>query len=504
MSKVKPQELQELNLDLYKLVRDYENKDQLQEIERQLTDGSINNIYNKGKTLLHAAVENGNSELIILYLISKGADVNIRDNEGRSPLHYAANNGMNAICEELINSGAEVNAKDMNGSTALHLAALQKESKVVMSLLKGGAKDSRNNSNMMALDIAAEKGDEYSVNYLVKLDKSEIRLFSLHHAVEGGNLNVIEDLIKKDKRLVKYYNDFGSPLHLAAKLGKKEICELLIKEGASTIIEARTKPYDGCIALHFAAMNGYKEICELLIEKDRRCIDWPNMSGNTPLHMAAIAGNIEIINLLIKKGADINYKAANGDKVFNILARKIGKDPEIVAKLIKGKDQNELAALASNVIKNASGYIKDDNETWKLVQAIVDKVPEGSKIAVVTEVLKSLGNSSRRARLCGFVSEEDREMLKDIKPDSLWRKIVNRFYKSKDKPIVEQPKSFVQKEEVVEKKADKNNEISLSALSGVKLSGVSIPSGDDSKNKESFVEKERKRNMENIDVDRGV
>lgn len=56
-------------------------------------------------------------------LIRAGADVNVKNNFGRTPLHAAAESGHLGCLRELIAAGADVNAKDDNDFTPLHKAA---------------------------------------------------------------------------------------------------------------------------------------------------------------------------------------------------------------------------------------------------------------------------------------------------------------------------------------------------------------------------------------------
>ena len=63
-----------------------------------------------GSTALGHAAKKGHKEIAKL-LISKGADVNASDEEGRVPLHFAAANSQKEIAELLISKGANVNAK---------------------------------------------------------------------------------------------------------------------------------------------------------------------------------------------------------------------------------------------------------------------------------------------------------------------------------------------------------------------------------------------------------
>ena len=55
--------------------------------------------------------------------LRNGANVNAKDEDGRTALHLAAFNGHADIVEALLRHGADVNAKDKDGYTALHWAA---------------------------------------------------------------------------------------------------------------------------------------------------------------------------------------------------------------------------------------------------------------------------------------------------------------------------------------------------------------------------------------------
>ena len=79
---------------------------------------NINEQNDFGETALHCAADMSNGEIAQL-LISKGANVNIKDNEGRTPLFYIYSFGFDAenLEEILINAGADVSIKDNEGKT---------------------------------------------------------------------------------------------------------------------------------------------------------------------------------------------------------------------------------------------------------------------------------------------------------------------------------------------------------------------------------------------------
>ncbi len=73
-------------------------------------------------TPLHSATSYDDIEIVRL-LCDRGADNEARDNHGRRPLHYATRNDLISVVKVLIEErNAEINARDDYGRTALRLA----------------------------------------------------------------------------------------------------------------------------------------------------------------------------------------------------------------------------------------------------------------------------------------------------------------------------------------------------------------------------------------------
>lgn len=87
---------------------------------------------------LHQAAEKGDIDQVQSH-ISKGADLNAKDDRNNTPLHYAAWKGHKDVAQILIANGAQVNGKGVTGGTPLHMAAIGGQTSMLEFLIAKGA-----------------------------------------------------------------------------------------------------------------------------------------------------------------------------------------------------------------------------------------------------------------------------------------------------------------------------------------------------------------------------
>lgn len=119
-------------------------------------------------TLLHWAAYKGFTE-IALYLISKGADKNATtDTEGQTPLHWAAISGSLPALHLLVKEGADLFKVDNRGYNIVHHAVQHDQSLCAFyGLHKGFSVDARDKEGHTALQWAAYQGFEDLVRFLI-------------------------------------------------------------------------------------------------------------------------------------------------------------------------------------------------------------------------------------------------------------------------------------------------------------------------------------------------
>jgi len=107
-----------------------------------------------------------NQPAIVAQLLGAGADVNTRDNLGRTALILAVAFNRPAIVAQLLGARADVNAKDNKDQTALIMAVVSNQPAIVSQLLDAGADSNiKNDQGQTAWTLAANKP---VIRYIIK------------------------------------------------------------------------------------------------------------------------------------------------------------------------------------------------------------------------------------------------------------------------------------------------------------------------------------------------
>ena len=253
--------------DLSSLIK----KGDLKEVKKiiKLNPYLIKKTDKSGNTPLHTAASNNQVE-IVGFLLSKNADVNIKNKYDAMPLLYAADRKNFKIVSLLIKAGSKIDNLSSYG-TPLFRAVRKGALDIAKLLVKHGAdinkKTVRQNWNLLHLTFG--KYPEM-VQFLINkgVDKNAVGTRGrtpLHQALNSAsdNADAAMVLIKNGSVLNILDNNGDSPLRIAVKKGFSRIVRKLLKKGADiSILDKETKR----TLLHLSAISGYSEICKILIE----------------------------------------------------------------------------------------------------------------------------------------------------------------------------------------------------------------------------------------------
>ncbi|MBV1929460.1 MAG: ankyrin repeat domain-containing protein [Gammaproteobacteria bacterium] len=268
-------------------------------------------------TVLHAAI--GQPEVIEL-LLNEGANIDSFNNSGNTPLIVAANRGETETIRVLLKHGADINKRSDGDSTALsrgihhiNVVKLLLNGGADPNIADGFGRTP-------LLYASAYKGNIDIVNLLLangaditaKAKKYDETL--LHTAALHGHADIAQLYLEKGLDVNAGDNRGYTPLYWSISSDKSEfdksnvktpkktnnsVTQLLLENGARTD-DKSTKyfPWSGNTAL---VQKG--------LEKNTN-VDVRDEFSRTPLHVATIQGNLELAKWLIEKGANVNAKAS--------------------------------------------------------------------------------------------------------------------------------------------------------------------------------------------------
>ncbi len=214
------------------------------------------------------------------------------DHGGRTLLHFAAYAGCMAIVQMyqtkfIIPIFAMEKIRDMEGKTAFHYAAEGGQRKLLETLrdYETSAVVTYEGSNL--IHSAALGGQQDLIDWMIKEKKFTLQLHdkhgktALHYAAEGGHYSLIIAWINgKIFKLMDCDDQGRTVLHFAAYNGHKELIERL---STHPDFDIKAKTYHDRTALHYAALGAQEIIFEWLVIEHEFSIDDKDKKQKTPL-----------------------------------------------------------------------------------------------------------------------------------------------------------------------------------------------------------------------------
>ncbi|CAN9270265.1 unnamed protein product [Alternaria alternata] len=249
-----------------------------------------------------------NNALSLRQLLSAHANINDQSANAQSTLLHDAVTHFDLLgwhIPMLLAHGANIELEDEDGNTPLHLAILLQQRFAVIALLDAGA-------NIEAIGKDGAK--------------------PLAMALEGGDYGIITLLLERGANVHSRAEGMTCALFYAVQMGYVDIVNILLEDYGAREDIHRTD-LTGRSILH-VLVHTHVDYMLIILDKligEGANVNAEDYSGSTPLHEAAKLGSSVMVSGLLEYGATINVQNRQGKTPLDLAQAK--KHREVVAYL---------------------------------------------------------------------------------------------------------------------------------------------------------------------------
>jgi ankyrin repeat protein len=260
-------------------------------------------------------------------LLDAGANAKaVEPGRDLTPLHFAVGSGDVKTLRVLLSADVDVDAMSRAGYTPLLLAVDRGFAAPVALLLRAGADPSRTRARLTPLQLACKLGQLEIASLLLRAGADptargtyggnalEIAIWEGHEAVVRLLLTMVD--VEED--------GWPSRCFWAVNKGFAEIVQVLLEAGA----DVTRLNHQGYTLLHEAAMKGSVELTRMMLNAGIHPDDLGGY-GMTPMQCCAIIGTriegvVDCIRVLIEAGADVSKYGKMGMTALGLAAEQGG------------------------------------------------------------------------------------------------------------------------------------------------------------------------------------
>lgn len=231
---------------------------------------------------VYSYIAQGRKDTVARWL-ADGNDIDQKDVAGETLLAYAVQHGYFDVVSLLLASGANVNIQNRQGMSPLHIALTKTEN--------GKLEINRFAIVKILLDYNANADAECKSPFTTSCNRSYL---PLELALHAGFREIAKMLVPRTSEIPE------SALFFAYELGDKYLAMMMLKRGVMFGNLDWQVP-----VLHTAILNGDSVWVKMLLEYGAP-VDEQNCNGETPLQLAAVNWYSEIVHMLLEAGANVN------------------------------------------------------------------------------------------------------------------------------------------------------------------------------------------------------
>jgi serine/threonine-protein phosphatase 6 regulatory ankyrin repeat subunit A len=268
------------------------NMDILQYIMHNYHQGDIDEMVEasldcfEGQTALHWAVAQNHMLMASQLLEMASSFIDRFDALSNTPLHMACIDKKEDMIGLLISKRANIFIRNALGATPLHLCAIQGLSGSVRLLLQ----TYRNHPDFI-----------FHRNYIKQVHDFN-QYTALHHAIAANNKEIVILLIQHGIFIDSILHNGKTPLYLAVELNHFELAKYLLQQGARLdriILADKNSP------LVLALKANHLRMVELLLSYNAR-VNKVSLDKKTSLYLAVETGSLELVKLILARGVNVD------------------------------------------------------------------------------------------------------------------------------------------------------------------------------------------------------
>ena len=317
-----------------------------------INEHNVNSFDTNGVNLLTHGVMTGDLNIVKI-IGEKGANPNLKNKTqmGSTPLMMTSEYKSLEIPKYLIKKGANINIQDNNGDPVINWSAYYGNVPFTRLMLENGAKTNLKSIHSDGvLQVALKEWQDSIVDLLLEhnvfIHQVQENSMELINALKNNNLPLFESLLNKNN-LNTRDGASNTLLMIAAKNGYFELVKYLIEEGAD--INAINSV--GQTALNLSIYFAKNDIANFLIQKGADVNKTDSKYILTPLVAAIRSNNLVLGEVLLRKGANIN--TTDGTNNFSpIMWATLYQNKDFVSLLLKyNPDLSIISKYKQNVFE---------------------------------------------------------------------------------------------------------------------------------------------------------
>ncbi len=276
---------------------------------------------NQGMSVLHYLAPLKGGDKLLAMIETSEAMVRQKDNTGRTPLAIAVNAGLTANASFFLLHGADASGEDQNG-LELVVTGYEKSRSMLTLLLDNGADpDAANPDGKNLLFLAIEKSDLETLKLLIQKN------ININKKYLSGKYPLIHAIYKRNGAIIRLLIDSGAntnikdetgntPLVAAVESKDVQVTDYLVRGGADVNVTNSA----GKKLLVVAYEKNSLDIFTHLISGGAKVNEL--FDGQTMLHITVTANKLSFVTALIQGGADLNVKNRDGKTPLMVTAEK--------------------------------------------------------------------------------------------------------------------------------------------------------------------------------------